>query len=54
MLFKKLLGLTTALSLVAVSGAAAESLTIATVNNGDMIRMQGADRRLYKENRSHR
>ncbi len=31
----------TALALVAASGAFAESLTIATVNNGDMIRMQG-------------
>ena len=31
----------TALSLVMASGAYAQSLTIATVNNGDMIRMQG-------------
>jgi sorbitol/mannitol transport system substrate-binding protein len=31
----------TALALVTASGAFAESLTIATVNNGDMIRMQG-------------
>ena len=30
-----------ALSLIAASGAWAETLTIATVNNGDMIRMQG-------------
>ena len=41
MLSKKLLGLTTALTLVAATGAYAETLTIATVNNGDMIRMQG-------------
>jgi sorbitol/mannitol transport system substrate-binding protein len=40
MLSKKLLSLTTALSIFAVSGAIAETLTIATVNNGDMIRMQ--------------
>ena len=40
MLSRKLLGLTTALALVATSGAYAETLTIATVNNGDMIRMQ--------------
>jgi len=32
---------TTALSLFAAGGAFAESITIATVNNGDMIRMQG-------------
>ncbi len=31
----------TALSLVMASGALAQELTIATVNNGDMIRMQG-------------
>ncbi|MCC5983476.1 MAG: sugar ABC transporter substrate-binding protein [Rhodobacteraceae bacterium] len=31
----------TALALVMASGAHAQSLTIATVNNGDMIRMQG-------------
>ena len=31
----------TALSLIAAGGAWAETLTIATVNNGDMIRMQG-------------
>ncbi|NYS26079.1 sugar ABC transporter substrate-binding protein [Rhodobacteraceae bacterium 2376] len=31
----------TALALVAASGAFAQTLTIATVNNGDMIRMQG-------------
>jgi len=41
MYIKKLLGLTTALSMVAATGALAETLTIATVNNGDMIRMQG-------------
>ena len=31
----------TALSLVTAGGAFAEKITIATVNNGDMIRMQG-------------
>ena len=31
----------TAMSLVTASGAFAETITIATVNNGDMIRMQG-------------
>lgn len=31
----------TALTLVATAGAQAQSITIATVNNGDMIRMQG-------------
>ncbi|WP_018689799.1 ABC transporter substrate-binding protein [Ahrensia kielensis] len=41
MLSKKTLGLTTAIAIVAATGAHAESLTIATVNNGDMIRMQG-------------
>jgi sorbitol/mannitol transport system substrate-binding protein len=41
MLSKKLLGLTTAITLAAASGAFADTLTIATVNNGDMIRMQG-------------
>ena len=39
MLTRALLG-ASALSLF-VSGASAETLTIATVNNGDMIRMQG-------------
>ena len=41
MLSKKTLGLTTAVALIAATGAYAETLTIATVNNGDMIRMQG-------------
>ncbi|WP_420413865.1 ABC transporter substrate-binding protein [Roseibium sp.] len=41
MLLKTTLTAATALSLLAVGGAAAETLTIATVNNGDMIRMQG-------------
>ncbi|QDG76212.1 sugar ABC transporter substrate-binding protein [Labrenzia sp. PHM005] len=41
MLLKNTLTAATALSLLAVGGAAAETLTIATVNNGDMIRMQG-------------
>lgn len=31
----------TAIALVTASGAFAQTLTIATVNNGDMIRMQG-------------
>lgn len=31
----------TAMSLVAVSAVSAEEITIATVNNGDMITMQG-------------
>lgn len=31
----------TAVSLIMAGGAAAETITIATVNNGDMIRMQG-------------
>lgn len=31
----------TALALIAATGASAQTLTIATVNNGDMIRMQG-------------
>jgi len=41
MVSKKTLGLTTAVALIAATGAYAETLTIATVNNGDMIRMQG-------------
>ncbi len=41
MLSKKVLGLSTALAVLTASGAFAETLTIATVNNGDMIRMQG-------------
>ncbi len=40
MRYGKSLVATTALALVAASGAYAQSLTIATVNNGDMIRMQ--------------
>jgi sorbitol/mannitol transport system substrate-binding protein len=40
MLSKLLLGLTTAITLTATSTALADKLTIATVNNGDMIRMQ--------------
>ncbi|KHA52916.1 ABC transporter substrate-binding protein [Sulfitobacter geojensis] len=35
------LGAATAVTLITASGAFAETLTIATVNNGDMIRMQG-------------
>ncbi|WP_269451592.1 hypothetical protein [Sulfitobacter sp. HI0054] len=31
----------TALGLIMAGGAVAETITIATVNNGDMIRMQG-------------
>ena len=41
MSFKRLLTAATAMTIVTASGAFAESLTIATVNNGDMIRMQG-------------
>ena len=41
MYLSKTLTAATALSLIAASGAYAETLTIATVNNGDMIRMQG-------------
>ena len=41
MYFKNILGATTALATLASSAAFAETLTIATVNNGDMIRMQG-------------
>ncbi|MCG6883746.1 MAG: sugar ABC transporter substrate-binding protein [Silicimonas sp.] len=41
MYLKNALRAATAMSLIATSGAFAESLTIATVNNGDMIRMQG-------------
>ena len=38
---KAQLGAATALSLVLANGAFADTITIATVNNGDMIRMQG-------------
>jgi len=41
MLLKKTLKAATAISLLAATGAYADTLTIATVNNGDMIRMQG-------------
>ncbi|MGI1664193.1 ABC transporter substrate-binding protein [Palleronia sp. KMU-117] len=41
MYLKNALRAATALSLVVASGAYAENITIATVNNGDMIRMQG-------------
>ncbi|MGV6802938.1 MAG: ABC transporter substrate-binding protein [Ruegeria sp.] len=41
MTLKTALGAATALSLLATTGAFAENLVIATVNNGDMIRMQG-------------
>ncbi|MGJ8547551.1 MAG: ABC transporter substrate-binding protein [Sulfitobacter sp.] len=41
MYFKRAFYAATAVSLAATSGAYAETLTIATVNNGDMIRMQG-------------
>ncbi len=41
MTFKSVIGAATALTLVAGSAALAETITIATVNNGDMIRMQG-------------
>jgi len=41
MYFKNALRAATALSLLAATGAIADTITIATVNNGDMIRMQG-------------
>ncbi len=41
MSFKQALYAATAMTLVTASGALAENLVIATVNNGDMIRMQG-------------
>lgn len=41
MSFKRALCAATAMTLVTASGALAENLVIATVNNGDMIRMQG-------------
>ena len=41
MLLKNTLKAATAISLLAASVAYADTLTIATVNNGDMIRMQG-------------
>ena len=41
MQLKRTLGVVSALALLAVTGAHADTLTIATVNNGDMIRMQG-------------
>lgn len=41
MFLKNTLRTAIALSLIAASGAYAETITIATVNNGDMIRMQG-------------
>ena len=41
MLLKNTLKAATAISLLAATGAYADTLTIATVNNGDMIRMQG-------------
>ena len=41
MLLKNTLKAATAISLLAATGAFADTLTIATVNNGDMIRMQG-------------
>ncbi|MDE0524712.1 MAG: sugar ABC transporter substrate-binding protein [Boseongicola sp.] len=41
MFLKNALRAATALSLVTVGSAYAETITIATVNNGDMIRMQG-------------
>ena len=41
MYLKNALSAATALSLIAISSASAENIVIATVNNGDMIRMQG-------------
>jgi len=41
MFLKRALGAATAVAMLSATAANAESLTIATVNNGDMIRMQG-------------
>ncbi|WP_323783605.1 sugar ABC transporter substrate-binding protein [Leisingera sp.] len=41
MFAKYAIGTATAISLLAAGSASAETITIATVNNGDMIRMQG-------------
>ena len=41
MSFKNILTAATAISVLTVGAAAADNLVIATVNNGDMIRMQG-------------
>ena len=41
MYMKRALGAATAMSLLAAGSAFADTITIATVNNGDMIRMQG-------------
>ncbi len=41
MIRKTSLGVAVALSLATSTAALAETITIATVNNGDMIRMQG-------------
>jgi len=41
MRFNKLISVAAGVSLLASGAAFAETLTIATVNNGDMIRMQG-------------
>jgi sorbitol/mannitol transport system substrate-binding protein len=41
MYLKNALRAATAISLLAAGGAYADTITIATVNNGDMIRMQG-------------
>jgi len=41
MIAKKTLLAASAMALVTSTGAFADTITIATVNNGDMIRMQG-------------
>lgn len=41
MQFVKTIGAVSALAVIAATGAQADTITIATVNNGDMIRMQG-------------
>ena len=41
MILKNALGAATALAMLATTSANADTITIATVNNGDMIRMQG-------------
>ena len=56
MFLKSTLCAATALTLITAGGAFADghsaTITIATVNNGDMIRMQGLHRRFYGGDRS--
>ena len=41
MSMKNVMGAASAVAMLAATAATAETITIATVNNGDMIRMQG-------------